>query len=69
MALLVLRIKEGGQRVRVPGFPLVSLVFVGATLWAASFMVIREPTQAALGLATAVLGVPIYYLFRYLNDR
>ncbi|MCP5043703.1 MAG: amino acid permease [bacterium] len=69
VALLVLRIKEGAQRVRVPGFPLVSLVFVGATLWAASFMVIREPTQAALGLATALLGVPIYYLFRYLNAR
>jgi len=64
LALLTLRVREGADRVRIPGYPIVSLVFVGATLWAAGFMVFREPTQAAVGLATVLLGVPVYFLFR-----
>lgn len=69
VALFVLRLREGAERVRVPGFPIIPIVYVVATLWAASFMVVREPTQAALGLGTALLGVPIYYLQRRSNSR
>ena len=47
-----------------PGFPLVPVVFVVATLWSAGFMVLREPTQASLGLVTALLGVPVYFWLR-----
>jgi len=64
LALIVLRIREGAERVRVPGFPVVPVVFVVATLWAAGFMAVREPTQALLGLATALLGVPVYFWLR-----
>ena len=56
--------REGGERVRIPGFPLVPILFVAATLWGAGFMVVREPAQAAAGLATALLGVPAYFLIR-----
>jgi APA family basic amino acid/polyamine antiporter len=61
LALIMLRVREGPDRVRVPGFPVVPIVFVVATLWAAGFMAVREPTQALLGLATALLGVPVYF--------
>ena len=64
LALIFLRLREGPERVRVPGFPVVPIVFVVATLWAAGFMVVREPTQAVLGLATALVGVPVYYWLR-----
>jgi APA family basic amino acid/polyamine antiporter len=63
-ALLFLRIREGADQVRVPGFPVVPIVFICATLWAASFMVIREPAQAGAGLITALLGIPVYYWLR-----
>ncbi len=65
LALLVLRLREGAQQVPVPGFPVVPLVFVASTLWAAGFMVAREPMQAAIGVATALLGVPAYVWFRW----
>jgi APA family basic amino acid/polyamine antiporter len=64
VALVALRLREGAERVPVPGFPVVPLVFVAATLWGATFIVLREPTQAAMGLATALLGIPLYLWLR-----
>ncbi|MBW2387908.1 MAG: APC family permease [Deltaproteobacteria bacterium] len=64
LALIFLRVREGKERVRVPGFPFVPIAFVVATLWAAGFMALREPTQAAAGLATALLGIPVYLWIR-----
>jgi APA family basic amino acid/polyamine antiporter len=58
--LFVLRRREGPERVPVPGYPLVPLAFVLATLASAAFMAAREPRQALLGLATAAAGVPVY---------
>jgi amino acid transporter len=64
LALIFLRIREGPERVPVPGFPVVPIVFVVATFWAAGFIVVREPMQAAMGLGTALLGVPFYFLLQ-----
>jgi len=47
-ALVFLRLREGAERIRVPGFPLVPFAFVAATLWAAGFMALREPLHAAM---------------------
>jgi len=68
-ALMALRWREGADRVRVPGFPVVPLIFVAATVWGATFVVLREPVQAAMGLGTALLGVPLYYWMRSHGSR
>ncbi|MFT5443024.1 MAG: amino acid transporter [Myxococcota bacterium] len=68
IALIHLRLKEGGDQVAVPGFPIIPLVFVCATLWGACFMVLREPMQAAIGLATALAGVPVYFMVKKSRD-
>jgi APA family basic amino acid/polyamine antiporter len=60
--LIALRRREGGERLPVPGYPWVPLLFVVGTLGAASFMAFREPLQAALGLLTVASGLPIYCL-------
>jgi APA family basic amino acid/polyamine antiporter len=63
-SLIVLRIREGADRVPVWGYPVVPAVFILATLWGAWFMVMRQPTQAAMGLGTALLGIPVYFWFK-----
>ena len=40
------------------------LVFVLFTLGAASFMIVRQPREAAMGLLTIVAGLPVYWWMR-----
>ena len=62
VGLLLLRRREGPERVPIPGYPWVPLIFVVATLWFATHMALREPAQAGIGLLTAASGIPFYYL-------
>ena len=65
--LFALRWREGRERVPIPGHPWVPGAFVVFTLGAVGFMAVREPREAALGLATVALGVPVYLWLR--RDR
>jgi APA family basic amino acid/polyamine antiporter len=60
--LFALRLREGAEKVPVPGYPWVPGAFVIATLVAAGFMATREPLQAGTGLLTMALGLPVYAL-------
>ena len=53
-----------GRVSSVPGFPWVPILFIVATLGSAGFLVLREPAQAAAGLATLALGAIIYWVSR-----
>jgi hypothetical protein len=44
--------------------PWVPILFIVATLGSAGFMVLREPLEAALGLATLGLGAIVYWISR-----
>ena len=65
--LIALRRRKGARAVPIPGYPIVPLAFIGITVVAAGFMVMRAPVEAALGLATAALGVPAYFVARRPN--
>lgn len=64
-ALLYLYWREDAAARSRFGFaqPWAGLLFIGMTLFGAAFMIQREPTQAAVGLATALIGIPVYYVF------
>ena len=64
IALVSLRWREGPEKVPIPGYPWITLLFLLATLVASGFMLLREPVEALLGLATVTSGIPIYYLLR-----
>jgi APA family basic amino acid/polyamine antiporter len=61
-ASIWLRAREGPARVPIPGYPWVPVLFVMATVGAAAFMVVRQPSEALMGLVTLVLGLPLYWL-------
>jgi amino acid transporter len=67
--LIVLRRREGPQRVPVPGYPWIPGLFILITLAAAGFMAVREPLEAAMGLLTVGIGIPVYWLMRSLSGR
>lgn len=61
VGLLVLRRREGAERVPIPGHPWVPAIFVAATLATAGFMVARQPLESLLGLLTVGAGIPVYF--------
>jgi len=67
--LVALRRREGADRVPVPGYPVVPLLFVVATLGASGFLAVRRPIEAAWGVATVLAGVPAYLWMRRARAR
>lgn len=67
--LVALRAREGAERVPIPGYPLIPLLFVFTTVAASAFMALQRPAQAGFGLATALLGIPAYLTLRRQQDR
>jgi len=61
LGLIRLRLREGGS-LRVPGWPVVPLLFVIGVIAITSFTVAREPVASGLGLGTLRLGWLAWYL-------
>jgi len=56
--------RTGRSVVKLPGFPVAPAVYlvVGASILVLSFL--RQPAESLVAIATALAGIPIYYLFR-----
>jgi APA family basic amino acid/polyamine antiporter len=63
-SLIWLRLKEGPERIPIPGFPWIPGIFVVFVLIAASFMITQQPYEAGLGLLTVLVGIPLYWAMR-----
>jgi len=61
VGLIALRLREGRERVPIPGYPWIPGLFVFVTLGTAGFMILRQPGEAVAGLLTVVAGVPLYF--------
>jgi APA family basic amino acid/polyamine antiporter len=66
--LIALRRREGGERVPIPGYPWIPLLFMLGTLIISLFMAVREPVEAGIGLVTVAMGLPIYWLMRWVSN-
>ena len=64
VGLARLRVREGAERVPVPGWPWLPALFVLATLSAGGFMMLRRTWEPAAGLATLAVGALLYALIR-----
>ena len=69
LGLVRLRMREGRERVPVPGYPWVPAVHVGVTLFASVYMAQREWAEAGFGLATLAVGVLLYWARRFFPRR
>lgn len=66
LALLRLRAIEPdlARPVRVPGFPLLPILFTGAAAWLTLQGFLRDPVRSGIGLGLILLGVPVYLMLR-----
>ncbi|MBI4460754.1 MAG: amino acid permease [Acidobacteria bacterium] len=65
-AVIVLRWRhpELPRPFRVPFYPYTPLVFVAFSLWILFYTLQGRPTESLLGIATVLLGLPLYYYWR-----
>ena len=64
VGLVRLRWREGRERVPIPGWPFVPLVYLAMTLFASGFMALRRPEEAARGLELLAVGFVLYSVAR-----
>jgi APA family basic amino acid/polyamine antiporter len=71
VSVVVLRRKDPqmARPFRVPGYPLVPLLFAGAALALVVSTLIATPRESGIGLAFIALGIPVYYLQRAYRRR
>ncbi len=64
VGLVRLRLRDGAERVPIPAWPLVPVLFLAMTLFASFYLVLREPRAASQGLVLVALGVVLYFVAR-----
>jgi APA family basic amino acid/polyamine antiporter len=65
-ALIVLRVRrpELARPFRVPLYPATPLIFVGFSTWILIFTLRSRPAESLLGIATVLIGLPLYFYWR-----
>lgn len=68
-AVIVLRVKEPqlARPYRCPWYPYAPIAFLIATVCLTLNTIVTDPKHSLVGLALALCGLPMYFLFRYLN--
>ena len=54
---------------RTPWYPVVPLIFVGATLWVVGSALVARPVTTLAGIALTLAGLPVYALWRRTAGR
>ncbi|TBR37096.1 MULTISPECIES: APC family permease [Dyella] len=49
---------------RVPGYPLLPLIFVGVVAWVVVETMLSNPVNAGMGLLIMAAGAPVYFIWR-----
>ena len=71
LSVIALRRKEPGlhRPYRVPGYPIVPLLFVATALTIVVNTLVATPRESTIGLAFIALGIPVYWLQRRWKRR
>ncbi len=65
-AVIVLRVRrpELHRPFRVPFYPWTPLLFVAFSAWILLYTLLGRPLESSLGIATVLLGLPLYFYWR-----
>jgi basic amino acid/polyamine antiporter, APA family len=54
---------------RTPGYPVVPVVFIAATLWVVGSALVARPVTTLAGIGLTLLGIPVYLVWKALGRR
>jgi APA family basic amino acid/polyamine antiporter len=64
VCLFVLRRRAPASSFRVPGHPWTTVFFIAAQWAVVASTFVHDPKRACIGLAIALAGLPVYFLWR-----
>jgi APA family basic amino acid/polyamine antiporter len=56
--------EDAGSAYRVPGYPVVPLLFVGVATWFVINTLIHQSADSLVGLLLLLAGLPFYYYWK-----
>lgn len=70
-AIYIFRKKYADQvaNYKVPFYPVIPLIFIGISIWFLFSTLIGRPVQAVAGIVLMLIGLPVYYFFRWRKSR
>ncbi|HDP99153.1 MAG TPA: amino acid permease [bacterium] len=70
-AVIILRKRQPHSKrpYRVFGYPVTPVIFIAIEVWFVLTIFSEKPIQSLAGIGFLILGIPVYYLWRYLNRR
>ena len=63
------RQQESKVAFRVPGYPLLPLIFIAVVAWVVVSSMLDNPLNAGIGLLIIIAGAPVYFIWRRLFSR
>ncbi len=64
----VIKLRMTGKSVlRMPGYPLVQLIFIAAGIFILILAFMEKPVESLVAILTVLAGIPVYFLFRKSN--
>jgi len=56
--------RNGGEGYKLPGFPVVPLIYILSGLAILTLGYFERPVESSIALGMAVIGIPVYWIFR-----
>ena len=61
--------KSDPNALRLPGFPLVQVVYIAIGIMILLLSFLERPAESSIALGTVLIGIPMYFFFKRLSSR
>ena len=61
--------KSDPNALRLPGFPLVQVVYIAVGIMILLLSFLERPAESSIALGTVVIGIPMYFIFKKVSEK
>jgi APA family basic amino acid/polyamine antiporter len=61
--------KSDPNALRLPGFPLVQVVYISVGIMILLLSFLERPAESSIALGTVVIGIPMYFIFKRISEK
>jgi basic amino acid/polyamine antiporter, APA family len=61
--------KSDPNALRLPGFPLVQVVYIAVGIMILLLSFLERPAESSIALGTVLIGIPMYFIFKRISEK